>query len=101
MDFQRLMKKSGNSENFLYFTHTGIALDKWMKLFYLADIERAVPEARVHKRIIIEEAGVGFICNEPLLLFLSSTFFRQNIDNLIKIWYDVALEAIVSRSNIF
>ena len=72
-------------------------MDKWTSMFYMEDIKKVVPEAKVQKRIPIREAGIGFVCNEPLLLFLSSSFFRQNFDNIGTIWYDVVMETIVSH----
>ena len=74
----------------------GIALDKWMSMYYMKEINKVVPEAKVQKRIFSQEAGMGFVCNEPLLLFLSSSFYLQNIDNLGTIIYDVAMGGIVS-----
>ena len=70
-------------------------------MYYMTEVKRAVPKAQIQKRIIINDAGIGFVCNEPLLLFLVSSFFKQNFDNIGTIMHDVAMESIVSDILIF
>ena len=72
-----------------------------MSAFYMGLIKRAVPEAEIQKRLEVIESGIGFVSHDPLITFVTKIFIFQNFDNLLSIWYDIAMQEIVSTFNSF
>jgi len=78
----------------------GIALDKWMSEHFLPEIKKAVPKAKIQKHSIPLDSGIGFITHYEDIFKMKQLFHRQNVDNMKKLWFDIALGFNGGTSNI-
>ncbi|XP_066931199.1 uncharacterized protein [Clytia hemisphaerica] len=76
-----------------------IALDKWMSEYYLPEIKKANPKAKIHKHSVPLDSGIGFITPDENIFKMKKFFHEQNVDNMIRLWYDVALQFNLGNSN--
>ncbi|XP_066931188.1 uncharacterized protein [Clytia hemisphaerica] len=77
----------------------GIALDKWMSEYFLPEIKKANPKAKIHKHSAPLDSGIGFITHDENIFKMKKFFHQQNVDNMIKLWYDIALQFNIGKSN--
>ena len=69
----------------------GIALDKWMSEYFLPEIKKANPKAKIQKSSKPLDSGMGFITHDEDIFKMKTFFHRQNVDNMQKLWFDIAL----------
>ena len=71
-----------------------------MSEYFLPEIKKANPKAKIQKSSKPLDSGIGFITHDEGIFKMKKFFHQQNVDNMIKLWYDIALEFNLVREDL-
>ena len=63
-----------------------------MSEYFLPEIKKANSKAKIQKHSVPLDSGIGFITHDENIFKMKKFFHEQNVDNMIRLWYDIALE---------